>query len=165
VSGGPLEGLPVSWPRIYFAEGDLAHDNKMMGVATKNPNYKLGVWTDTSILVPNNARVHITGSGLTRMHAKRKMRDSAFVQSLHQTRRAVHSAMERTSLVFGADCLWSDCSSVDKVAVKSKTMVTYEVQLAIGTPAQPLDVIFDTGSYMLAIFARPPPAGMTPLLK
>ena len=50
-------------------------------------------------------------------------------------------------------------------AVKSKTMVTYEVQLAIGTPAQPLDVIFDTGSYMLAIFARPPPAGMTPLLK
>ena len=36
-------------------------------------------------------------------------------------------------------------------------MVTYEVQLAIGTPKQPLDVIFDTGSYMLAVFAEPPP--------
>lgn len=154
----------------FFRKYVILHDlvdlnNKMMGVANKNPNYKLGVWTDTSILVPRNPRVHITGSGLTRMHAKRKMRDSAFVQSLHQTRTAVHSGMERTSLVFGADCIWSDCGSVDKVAVKSKTMVTYEVQLAIGTPAQPLDVIFDTGSYMLAIFAKPPPAGMTPRMK
>ena len=152
--------------RKYVILHDLVDlDNKMMGVATKNPNYKLGVWTDTSILVPHNPRVHITGSGLTRMHAKRKMRDSTFVESLHQTRSAVHTAMERTSLVFGSDCLFADCSAVDKVAVKSKTMVTYEVQLAIGTPAQPLDVIFDTGSYMLAIFAKPPPEGMTPLLK
>ena len=44
-------------------------------------------------------------------------------------------------------------------------MVPDEVQLAVGTPKQPLDVIFDTGSYMLAVFAEPPPAGMVPLLK
>ena len=130
-------------------------DNKMMGLAPKNPNYKLGVFTDTSILVPHSSRVHVTGSGLTRMHAKRRMRDAAFTQSLHQVRSALHAAHE-TELF--PDCIFGGCNSpVDKVAIKSKTMVTYEVQLAIGTPKQPLDVIFDTGSYMLAVFAEPPP--------
>ena len=138
-------------------------DNKMMGIATKNPSYQLGVWTDTSILVPHNPRVHITGTGLTRMHAKRKMRDAGFVQVLAQTKHALHDAHK--DALIGADCLWGECTLVDKVAVKSKTMVTYQVQLAIGTPPQPLDVIFDTGSYMLAVFANLPPAGMKPLLK
>ena len=30
---------------------------------------------------------------------------------------------------------------------------------------KPLDVIFDTGSFMLAVFAEAPPKGMKPLLK
>jgi len=150
--------------RKFVILHDLVNlDKKMIGIATKNPNYQLGVWTDTSILVPHNPRVHVTGTGLTRMHAKRKMRDAGFVQALHQTKRAIHGVHKAE--LFGADCLFGDCNPVDKVAVKSKTMVTYEVQLAIGTPAQPLDVIFDTGSYMLAVFAKVPPNGMKPLLK
>ena len=155
----------------FFRKFVVLHDlvdlsNKRMGLALKNPAYRLGVWTDSSILVPRpeNPRVFVTGGGVTRMHAKRKLRDAAFTQALHSTRKAMHAGLERSSLALGLGCLMSDCSTVDKVAVKSKTMITYEVQLAIGTPAQPLDVIFDTGSYMLAVFAKPPPAGMTPLL-
>ena len=53
---------------------------------------------------------------------------------------------------------------IDKVALQSQSRVTYNVKLSVGTPPQPLQVIFDTGSFMLAVFARPPPAGMEPIM-
>ena len=61
--------------------------------------------------------------------------------------------------------MWQKLIGVNKVGLKAQSMVTYNIQLAIGTPAQPMAVIFDTGSFMLAVFAEPPPAGMKPLLK
>jgi hypothetical protein len=92
-------------------------------------------------------------SAVTKVHATRKHRDAAFVQALHETKQSLARSTELAS------------EGIDKVAVKSQSMVTYNIQLAIGSPPQPLDVIFDTGSFMLAIFAEKPPAGMTPLLK
>ena len=53
---------------------------------------------------------------------------------------------------------------VDKVALSSESRVTYNIKLSIGTPPQPLQVIFDTGSFMLAVFAEPAPKGMKPIL-
>jgi len=132
---------------------DLSH--KKMGLAPKNPAYKLAATTDESILTPGHAPVPTLSStpGVHKMHAKRKIRDKAFVESLHQVRKHLTARSELVG------------ESVDKVAIKAQQMVTYNVQLAIGSPPQPLDVIFDTGSFMLAIFADPPPKGMKPLLK
>jgi hypothetical protein len=134
---------------------DLSH--KKMGLAPKNPTYQLATTTDASILTPGHAPASSLANpyahAVHRVHAKRKMRDRAFVEQLHQVRKQLTA---RTELVG---------ESVDKVAIKSQKMVTYNVQLAIGTPPQPLDVIFDTGSFMLAVFAEAPPEGMKPLLK
>jgi hypothetical protein len=132
---------------------DLSH--KKMGLAPKNPAYQLATTTDESILTPGHAPVPSLSNphGVHKIHARRKMRDRAFVESLHQVRKQLTA---RTELVG---------ETVDKVAIKAQQMVTYNVQLAIGSPPQPLDVIFDTGSFMLAVFADPPPKGMKPLLK
>jgi len=92
-------------------------------------------------------------SPVSKVHARKTHRDAAFVQALHETKKSLARSTELSS------------EDVDKVAVKSQSMVTYNIQLAIGSPPQPLDVIFDTGSFMLAVFAEKPPAGMTPLLK
>jgi hypothetical protein len=126
-----------------------------MGLAPKNPAYQLATTTDESILTPGHAPVPSLSNphGVHKIHARRKMRDRAFVESLHQVRKQLTA---RTELVG---------ETVDKVAIKAQQMVTYNVQLAIGSPPQPLDVIFDTGSFMLAVFADPPPKGMKPLLK
>jgi len=134
---------------------DLSH--KKMGLAPKNPAYQLATTTDASILTPGHAPVPSLSNphahAVHKIAAKRKMRDRAFVESLHQVRKHLTA---RTELVG---------ETVDKVAIKAQQMVTYNVQLAIGSPPQPLDVIFDTGSFMLAVFADPPPKGMKPLLK
>ena len=132
---------------------DLSH--KKMGLAPKNPAYQLATTTDASILTPGHAPVPSLHNphAVHKIHAKRKMRDRAFVESLHQVRKQLTARSELVG------------ETVDKVAIKAQQMVTYNVQLAIGSPPQPLDVIFDTGSFMLAVFADPPPKGMKPLLK
>jgi len=53
-------------------------------------------------------------------------------------------------------------TAVRKVPLRTQSYVTYTIELSIGTPRQPLEVIFDTGSYMLAVFSDAPPSGMTP---
>lgn len=55
--------------------------------------------------------------------------------------------------------------TVDKVALSSQSRVTYNIKLSIGSPPQPLQVIFDTGSFMLAVFADKAPKGMKPILE
>jgi len=146
----------------FFRKWVVLHDltdlkHKKMGLAPKNPSYKLATTTDASILTPGHAPVpslaNPHANGVHKIAAKRKLRDRAFIEDLHQVRKHLTA---RTELVG---------ETVDKVAIKSQQMVTYNVQLAIGSPPQPLDVIFDTGSFMLAVFADPPPKGMKPLLK
>jgi len=149
----------------FFRKFAVMHDmedlsNKRMGLAPRNPSYQLGATTDRSILTPGHAPQQQMfaakgESGVTKIHATRKMRDHKFTQALHETKKSLAAASELHE---------HPTMLVDKVAVKSQSMVTYNIQLAIGSPPQPLDVIFDTGSFMLAVFAEPPPAGMKPLL-
>ena len=42
-------------------------------------------------------------------------------------------------------------------------MVTYNVRITVGTPEQELTVIFDTGSFMCAVFSDVSPKGMKEL--
>jgi hypothetical protein len=147
----------------FFRKWVVMHDledlnNKKMGLAPRASGYQLGATTDRSILTPghspqNQLAETAKSSPVTKIHAKRKLRDQKFVQALHETKKALAQSSELHQ------------SLVDKVAVKSQSMVTYNIQLAVGSPPQPLDVIFDTGSFMLAVFAEPPPVGMKPLLK
>ena len=155
----------------FFRKWVVMHDledlnNKKMGLALKNPSYSLGSTTDRSILTPNHApqQMAFTANGrpaVQKIHATRKLRDAGFTSQFHQARHQ----MLATSSLGEAHPSQLSASFVDKIAVKSQHMVTYNIQLAVGTPPQPLDVIFDTGSFMLAVFADPPPPGATPLLK
>jgi len=52
---------------------------------------------------------------------------------------------------------------VNKVGLKAQSMVTYNVKITVGTPEQELTVIFDTGSFMCAVFSDVSPAGMKEL--
>lgn len=141
------------WFRKFVVMHDLTDlDDRKMGLAPRSASYRLGATTDRSILTPGHEPHSL--HQVSKVHAQRKVRDGAFTQALHETKKSMARASELHAT-----------SLVDKVAVKSQSMVTYNIQLAVGTPAQPLQVIFDTGSFMLAIFAEAPPKGMKPLLK
>jgi len=154
----------------FFRKFAVLHDmvdlsSKKMGLAQRNPSYQLGATTDRSILTPGHAPKQLMFGangehGVTKVHAHRKMRDHKFVQALHETKQE----LAKQSELHAPPTSKLSTMLVDKVAVKSQSMVTYNIQLAIGSPPQPLDVIFDTGSFMLAVFAEPPPPGMKPLL-
>ncbi|KAJ1475212.1 aspartic peptidase domain-containing protein [Baffinella frigidus] len=156
----------------FFRKWVVMHDledlnNRKMGLAPKNPSYKLGATTDRSILTPDHAPQQLPAfmangrPAVQKIHATRKLRGKEFTEKFHDAKRQ----MLATSSLGEAHASQLAVTLVDKVAVKSQHMVTYNIQLAIGSPPQPLDVIFDTGSFMLAVFADPPPAGATPLLK
>ena len=151
------------WFRKWVVLHDLEDlSQKQMGLALRSPSYALGASTDRSILTPDHAPNLLTsmprarGGAVARVPAARRVRGGAFAQALAETKRGLARASELAAL---------GGSGVDKVAVRSQSRVTYNIQLSIGSPAQPMAVIFDTGSFMLAVFAEAPPAGMTPLLK
>jgi Eukaryotic aspartyl protease len=52
---------------------------------------------------------------------------------------------------------------VNKVGLKAQSMVTYNVKITVGSPEQLLTVIFDTGSFMCAVFSDVSPRGMKEL--
>ena len=52
---------------------------------------------------------------------------------------------------------------VNKVGLKAQSMVTYNVKITVGSPEQQLTVIFDTGSFMCAVFSDLSPRGMKEL--
>jgi hypothetical protein len=52
---------------------------------------------------------------------------------------------------------------VNKVGLKAQSMVTYNVKITVGSPEQVLTVIFDTGSFMCAVFSDVSPEGMKEL--
>lgn len=125
------------WFRKWIVMHDLTDvHNKKMGLALRNPSYKLGVETDTP---PELTSFPFTDP-VSKLRANRRVRPM--------------------SLTMTGD----DGAKVDKVALQSQSRVTYNVRLSVGSPPQPMQVIFDTGSFMLAVFARPPPAGLKPIL-
>lgn len=117
----------------FFRKWVVLHDltdlnHKKMGLAPKNPQYQLATTTDASILTPGNAPSPVLANphhhAVHKVSARRRIRDKAFVETLHQVRKQLSA---RTELLGG---------NVDKVAIKSQQMVTYNVQLAIGSPPQ-----------------------------
>lgn len=52
---------------------------------------------------------------------------------------------------------------MNKVGLKAQSMVTYNVKITVGSPEQELTVIFDTGSFMCAVFSDLSPNGMREL--
>ena len=52
---------------------------------------------------------------------------------------------------------------MNKVGLKAQSMVTYNVKITVGSPEQELTVIFDTGSFMCAVFSDLSPSGMKEL--
>lgn len=127
------------WFRKWIVMHDLTDvDNKKMGLALRNPSYKLGVETDTP-------------PELTSFPAS----EASPVSKLRANRRVRPMSLTMT----GAGHV-----GVDKVALESQSRVTYNVKLSVGSPPQPMQVIFDTGSFMLAVFAKPAPPNMRPIL-
>eukprot|EP00282_Hemiselmis_andersenii_P035498 CAMPEP_0169447008 /NCGR_PEP_ID=MMETSP1042-20121227/11289_1 /TAXON_ID=464988 /ORGANISM="Hemiselmis andersenii, Strain CCMP1180" /LENGTH=478 /DNA_ID=CAMNT_0009558533 /DNA_START=20 /DNA_END=1456 /DNA_ORIENTATION=+ len=126
------------WFRKWIVMHDLTDvNNKKMGLALRSPSYQLGVETDTQ----PELRAFAQFSPLSKLRANRKVRPMSLTMT------GEHGN-----------------GGVDKVALQSQSRVTYNVRLSVGTPPQPMQVIFDTGSFMLAVFARPAPTGMTPIL-
>jgi len=128
------------WFRKWIVMHDLTDlQNKRMGLALRSPTYRLGIETD------DDSSKLSSFTPLSKLRADRKVRPMA----LALTQARYNGEMVQSS----------GSSEVDKVALKSQSRVTYNVKLSIGSPPQPLEVIFDTGSFMLAVFADQAPAG------
>jgi hypothetical protein len=142
------------WFRKFIVLHDLEDLNdKKMGLALRNPHYQLGVETNqhndlSSTLKPSIAL------GKMQLLAQMSNKD---VDKIRAHRRVRQSELAMTKVTY-------EGAPVDKVALSSESRVTYNIKLSIGTPPQPLQVIFDTGSFMLAVFADPAPTGMKPIL-
>lgn len=141
------------WFRKFIVLHDLEDLNdKKMGLALRNPNYQLGVETNheaSSTLKPSIA--------LGKMQLLAELSNKQ-VDKIRAHRRVRHSELAMTKVTY-------EGTPVDKVALSSESRVTYNIKLSIGSPPQPLQVIFDTGSFMLAVFADPAPEGMKPILE
>mmetsp|Transcript_20517 Transcript_20517/g.32092 ORF Transcript_20517/g.32092 Transcript_20517/m.32092 type:complete len:489 (+) Transcript_20517:120-1586(+) len=145
------------WFRKWIVLHDLTDlKNKKMGLAIRNPNYILGVETDRSAtLGANNAETHVVESAKAR---EAELAEFKPLSKVRANRRIRPMKLAMTQAKY-------DGEAVDKVALSSQSRVTYNVKLSIGSPPQPLQVIFDTGSFMLAVFAQPAPKGMKPILE
>jgi hypothetical protein len=140
------------WFRKWIVMHDLTDlNNKKMGLALRSPSYRLGIETD------GDSSKLSTFQPLSKLRADRKVRPMALAltQASYGGERVVQAQAAAQN---------ADEPPVDKVALKSQSRVTYNVKLSIGSPPQPLEVIFDTGSFMLAVFADSAPAGMKPIL-
>ena len=140
------------WFRKFIVLHDLEnlHDKKM-GLALRNPKYQLGIETnhdDSATLKPS------IKLGKQQMLAELSNKQ---VDKIRAHRRVRSSELAMTKVTYAGE-------TVDKVALSSESRVTYNIKLSIGTPPQPLQVIFDTGSFMLAVFAEKAPEGMKPIL-
>jgi len=141
------------WFRKFIVLHDLVDLNdKKMGLALRNPKYQLGVETyhdDSATLRPSIA--------LGKMQLLAELSNKQ-VDKIRAHRRVRSSELAMTKVTYGGE-------TVDKVALSSQSRVTYNIKLSIGSPPQPLQVIFDTGSFMLAVFADKAPKGMKPILE
>ena len=63
-----------------------------------------------------NTHTHTHTHTHTRIY--RKLRDTAFTQSLQQVKSALHTAHEHELFLGDGDCVLGGCSPVDKVAIK-----------------------------------------------
>lgn len=142
------------WFRKFIVLHDLVDlKDKKMGLALRNPKYQLGVETNhendrSATLKPTIA--------LGKMQVLAELSNKE-VSKIRAHRHVRSSELAMTKVTYQGEV-------VDKVALSSESRVTYNIKLSIGSPPQPLQVIFDTGSFMLAVFAESPPKGMKPIL-
>jgi len=141
----------------WFRKWIIMHDledlkNKKMGLALRNPDYKLGVETDHVTLDGGAAAGPVVAKGEEQQLAQFKP-----VSKVRAVRKERPLKTALTATMYGGE-------HVDKVALHSQSRVTYNVKLSVGTHPQPLEVIFDTGSFMLAVFAEAPPPGSKPIM-
>uniref|UniRef100_A0A7S0I0E6 Peptidase A1 domain-containing protein n=1 Tax=Hanusia phi TaxID=3032 RepID=A0A7S0I0E6_9CRYP len=140
------------WFRKWIVLHDLVDlKDKKMGLALRNPSYKLGIETDSSATLSERSQYRAS---------KGRSQELAEFNPLSKVRAHRRITTAKSALTMG---LYQG-QAVDKVALESQSRVTYNIKLSIGTPPQPLQVIFDTGSFMLAVFADPAPEGMKPIL-
>ena len=146
------------WFRKFIVLHDLVDlNNKKMGLALRNPTYKLGIESNhgsSAATLSGSAAAHSVALGKMQLLAQL---DNRQVDKIRAHRHVRTQQMAMTKVTYEGE-------PVDKVALSSESRVTYNIKLSIGTPPQPLQVIFDTGSFMLAVFARPAPTGMKPIL-
>jgi hypothetical protein len=138
------------WFRKWIVMHDLTDlKHKKMGLALRDPHYKLGVETDHLQLDG--------GASAVTQGEKESLANFKPLSKVRAHRKVRPEKLTMTQAKYAGE-------HVDKVALHSQSRVTYNVKLSVGTRPQPLEVIFDTGSFMLAVFADQPPAGMKPIL-
>jgi hypothetical protein len=77
--------------------------------------------------------------------------------------RAVRARAFDCRMYISRSRLFQKLIGVNKVGLKAQSMVTYNVKITVGSPEQQLTVIFDTGSFMCAVFSDLSPRGMKEL--
>ncbi len=119
----------------FFKQWVVLHDlvdlnNRRMGLARRKPDYEL--LSDR----------HHTES-LHSINLGASLSAESTVQRIRAKRR-IH-VVEGQQLA-SVDNEWND--DVVKLSAHNPTRVVYSIDISVGTPPQPMEVIFDTGSYM-----------------
>jgi len=121
--------------RYYVVLFDMVQKPYKFGIAKRNTNYKL-----VSELHPDQPYM-LTKQALERYHPNRK------TGILKPTR------AQTSQLVAGYQ---KSAEVVSRVPSDNVNDLQYLLDMAVGTPPQKMKVIFDTGSYMLAIYSKNP---------
>jgi hypothetical protein len=111
----------------------------------------------------------LSTNGATALAADHSSREALHVQKLSLQRIDVGVGHPRAVIApetlncISRSFILQKLIGVNKVGLKAQSMVTYNVKITVGSPEQELTVIFDTGSFMCAVFSDVSPDGMKEL--
>jgi len=140
------------WFRQFVIFHDLRHhevtdktinvlpSGNMIGIGIRRPGYSL---------TPPDSSMSLSTNGAVAFVSDPTVHKLRHVQKLSLQRIDVNVEHPRAKLI-----------GVNKVGLKAQSMVTYNVKITVGSPEQLLTVIFDTGSFMCAVFSDVSPEGM-----
>jgi len=143
------------WFRQFVIFHDLRHhevtdktnndlpSGNMIGIGIRRPGYSL---------TPPDSSMSLSTNGAMALASSPSAHKALHVQKLSLQRIDVNVGHPRAKLI-----------GVNKVGLKAQSMVTYNVKITVGSPEQQLTVIFDTGSFMCAVFSDLSPRGMKEL--